>query len=87
MATDYPIPAAPLEVSEEIKKSRFITYIAHTPTVEAAKAWIDEIKQQHPGPGITAGLLSPAPRKTARFMVSVMMANPRAQRANPCWPS
>lgn len=49
MAADYSIPAAPLEVSEEIKKSRFITYIAHTPTVEAAKAWISEIKQQHPG--------------------------------------
>ncbi|HDU8493145.1 TPA: YigZ family protein [Aeromonas hydrophila] len=49
MAADYSIPAAPLEVSEEIKKSRFITYIAHTPTVEAAKAWIGEIKQQHPG--------------------------------------
>lgn len=49
MAADYPIPAAPLEVSEEIKKSRFITCIAHTPTVAAAKAWIDEIKRQHPG--------------------------------------
>lgn len=49
MAADYSIPAAPLEVSEEIKKSRFITYIAHTPTLEAAKAWIGEIKQQHPG--------------------------------------
>lgn len=49
MAADYPIPAAPLEVSEEIKKSRFITCIAHTPTVAAAKAWIDEIKRQYPG--------------------------------------
>lgn len=49
MAADYSIPAASLEVSEEIKKSRFITYLAHTPTVEAAKAWIGDIKQQHPG--------------------------------------
>lgn len=49
MAADYPIPAAPLEVSEEIKKSRFITLIAHTATVEEAKAWISEVKRQHSG--------------------------------------
>ncbi|EKP0279959.1 IMPACT family protein [Aeromonas bestiarum] len=49
MTADYAIPAAPLAVSEEIKKSRFITLIAHTPTVEAAKAWVNEIRQQHPG--------------------------------------
>lgn len=49
MAADYPIPVGPVEVSEEIKKSRFITFIAHTPTVPAAKAWIDDIRAQHPG--------------------------------------
>ncbi len=49
MAAGYSIPAAPLELSEEIKKSRFITFIAHTPTVEAAKVWVNEIKQLHPG--------------------------------------
>ncbi|WCH22738.1 YigZ family protein [Aeromonas salmonicida] len=49
MAAGYSIPAAPLELSEEIKKSRFITFIAHTPTVEVAKAWVNEIKQLHPG--------------------------------------
>lgn len=48
MAAAYAIPAAPLELCEEIKKSRFITLIAHTPTVEAAKAWIGEVKRQHP---------------------------------------
>ena len=48
MAADYAIPAAPLELCEEIKKSRFITLIAHAPTVEAAKAWIGEVKRQHP---------------------------------------
>ena len=49
MAAGYSIPALPLELSEEIKKSRFITFIAHTPTVEAAKVWVNEIKQLHPG--------------------------------------
>ena len=48
MAAAYSIPAAPLELTEEIKKSRFITLIAHTPTVEAAKGWVNEIKRQHP---------------------------------------
>lgn len=49
MAAAYAIPAESMELSEEVKKSRFITYIAHTPTVDAAKAWIGEIKHRHPG--------------------------------------
>ncbi len=48
MAAAYSIPAASLELTEEIKKSRFITLIAHTPTVEVAKGWVNEIKRQHP---------------------------------------
>ncbi|MCG3730231.1 YigZ family protein [Vibrio cincinnatiensis] len=43
----YSIPAAPVLFEEEIKKSRFITYLAHTPSVEAAKAFIAEIKERH----------------------------------------
>nr|WP_086941179.1 YigZ family protein [Thaumasiovibrio occultus] len=45
--TPYNIPAAPVCVEEEIKKSRFITYLAHTPSVEAAKAFVDEIRLKH----------------------------------------
>jgi len=48
MAVAYAIPAATLELTEEIKKSRFITLIAHTPTVAAAKEWVNEVKRQHP---------------------------------------
>lgn len=45
----YPIPAEPLSVTEEtIKKSRFITYLAHTEGVEAARALIEKIRSQHP---------------------------------------
>ena len=43
----YLIPAGPATFEEEIKKSRFITYLAHTPTVEAAKAFVQEIKARH----------------------------------------
>ena len=34
------IPAQPVTLTEEIKKSRFITRLAHTPGVEAAKGFV-----------------------------------------------
>ncbi|EKO3405400.1 YigZ family protein [Vibrio fluvialis] len=43
----YHIPAAPVRFEEELKKSLFITYLAHTPGVDAAKAFVDEIKSRH----------------------------------------
>ncbi|ELV8762642.1 YigZ family protein [Vibrio fluvialis] len=43
----YHIPAAPVRFEEEIKKSLFITYLAHTPGIDAAKAFVDEIKSRH----------------------------------------
>jgi uncharacterized YigZ family protein len=38
----YPIPAQRHRVEEVIQRSRFITTLAHAPTVEAARAFIDE---------------------------------------------
>jgi uncharacterized YigZ family protein len=43
----YLIPAETISFSEEIKKSRFITFLAHAEGIEAAKAFIDETKKQH----------------------------------------
>lgn len=43
------IPSGPVEVSEEIKKSRFITYLAHTEGVAAAKMFVEKVKMAHPG--------------------------------------
>lgn len=43
----YLIPAAPVRFEEEIKKSLFITYLTYAPNVEAAKAFVEQIKQQH----------------------------------------
>ena len=43
----YPVPAKEVIFEEEIKKSRFITYLAHTPGVEAAKQFVEEIKEKH----------------------------------------
>lgn len=44
----YPVPAQPVEISEEIKRSRFITLLEPTAGVEAAKAFIQRVKSQHP---------------------------------------
>ncbi len=43
----YLIPAQQALFEEEIKKSIFITHLAHTPSVELAKAFVDQIKTQH----------------------------------------
>ncbi|HAK82606.1 MAG TPA: IMPACT family protein, partial [Shigella sp.] len=42
------IPAAPVTVVEEIKKSRFITMLAHTDGVEAAKAFVESVRAENP---------------------------------------
>ena len=42
------IPAAPVTFTEEIKKSRFITLLAHTDGVEAAKAFVESVRAEHP---------------------------------------
>lgn len=44
----WPIPAEPVTVSEEIKKSRFITLVAHTDGVIAAKAFVEKVRAEHP---------------------------------------
>jgi uncharacterized YigZ family protein len=42
----YPIPAGLHRVEEEIDRSRFITTVAYTPTVEAARAFIDQVRAE-----------------------------------------
>ncbi len=44
----YPIPAEATSFTEEIKKSRFITLLAPTSGVEAAKAFIQQVRDEHP---------------------------------------
>lgn len=45
---EYLIPKSAVVFEEEIKKSRFITYLQHTEGLERAKAFWAEIKVQHP---------------------------------------
>lgn len=43
----YSIPSEVVVFEEEIKKSRFITYLAPAKGVDAAKSFIQQIKEQH----------------------------------------
>ncbi|QIL85505.1 YigZ family protein [Vibrio sp. HDW18] len=45
----YRIPIASVQFEEEIKKSLFVTTLAHTPDSPSAKAFIEQIKQRHIG--------------------------------------
>lgn len=42
----YPIPAARHRVEEEINRSRFITTVGYTPTVEAARAFVATVSAE-----------------------------------------
>lgn len=45
---EYRIPKSAVDFSDEIKKSRFITYVQHTQGLDQAKAFWAEIKARHP---------------------------------------
>ena len=48
MTQEYQYPASRILYREEIKKSTFIVHIAHTPTVDDAKAFIKLINEEYP---------------------------------------
>jgi uncharacterized YigZ family protein len=44
----YAIPAATHRVEESVRRSRFITTVAHAPSPEAARAFIDGVRAEFP---------------------------------------
>lgn len=48
MTDRYPIPAGEARVELQVKNSRFIGRAAHTPSIEEAKAFIDQVKTENP---------------------------------------
>ena len=48
MPQEYKIPSASVFYQEDIKKSKFIVHIAHTPDLDSAKAFIQEINEKYP---------------------------------------
>jgi uncharacterized YigZ family protein len=49
MSKRYPIPAGEARIELQVKNSRFIGRAAYTPTVEAAKAFIERVKLEEHG--------------------------------------
>jgi uncharacterized YigZ family protein len=49
MSKRYPIPAGEVRVELMVKNSRFIGRAGYTPSVEAAKAFIEQVKAEEPG--------------------------------------
>lgn len=48
MSERYPIPASESRIELQVKNSRFIGRATYTPTVEAAKAFIEQVKDDEP---------------------------------------
>ena len=48
MSTHYPIPAGEAEIEYTVKNSRFIGRAGYTPSVDEAKAFIAQVKNEHP---------------------------------------
>jgi len=46
--SEFYIPSESISHHEEIKKSTFLVHIAHTPTIESAKAFIQKINDDYP---------------------------------------
>lgn len=49
MSQRYPIPAGEARIELRVKNSRFIGRAGYTPSVEAAKAFIEKVKAEEPG--------------------------------------
>lgn len=81
------IPAAPVTVVEEIKKSRFITLLAHTDGVAAAKAFVESVRADHPDARHTAWRGSRGRLMIRNSWGFQTMANRRERRVNRCWRS
>ncbi len=46
MTSRYPVPAGVHRVEETINRSRFLTTVGHAPTVEAARAFIAQVREE-----------------------------------------
>lgn len=81
------IPAAPVTVVEEIKKSRFITLLAHTDGVEAAKAFVESVRAEHPMPATIAWRGWRVRRMILNSWVSLTTGSRQERQVNRCSPS
>jgi len=47
-ASRYPIPARIHRVEETVQRSRFVTTVAHAPDADAAHAFVERVRAEHP---------------------------------------
>ena len=81
------IPAAPVTVVEEIKKSRFITMLAHTDGVEAAKAFVESVRAEHPDARHHCVAWVAGAPDVLNSWVSLTTGSRRERQVNRCSPS
>lgn len=81
------IPAAPVTVVEEIKKSRFITMLAHTDGVEAAKAFVESVRAEHPDARHHCVAWVAGAPDDSQQLVSLTTGSRRERQVNRCSPS
>lgn len=81
------IPAAPVSFVEEIKKSRFITLLAHTDGVAAAKAFVESVRAEHPDARHHCVAWVAGRLMIRSSWVFLTTANRRERRVNRCWRS
>ncbi|MFB0954753.1 MAG: YigZ family protein [Aeromonadaceae bacterium] len=48
MSSNYRVPVGLLSQSEEVKKSRFLTYLRHVSGKEAVREWLVAMRHEHP---------------------------------------
>ena len=86
----YPIPAETCRVAAEIKRSRFVTTVGYTPTIQDARAFIDRVRSEFsdashncwayqvgpPGTTLTVGMSDDGePRGTAGKPILSVLTN------------
>ncbi len=80
------IPAAPVMVVEEIKRV-FITLLAHTDGVEAAKAFVESVRAEHLMPATIAWRGWRVRRMILNSWVSLTTGSRRERQVNRCSPN
>lgn len=84
MPQEYKIPFDSVFYQQDIKKSKFIVHIAHTPDLDSAKAFIKEIGIKYPDARHNCWAHIAGEPEGVMCLVFLMMVNPTAQQESLC---
>jgi uncharacterized YigZ family protein len=82
-ASAYPIPADPCRSECVIKRSRFITTVAHAPTPAAAREWVDRMRSEFPAANHHCWAFAAGPPGDQRFIGCSDDGEPRGTAGKP----